>query len=116
MGGPPARLFQQTAYYAAATGRDAYNKPTFGTKTAIKVRAEAVRKRMTDQRGEDFVSEHRVYGALNASTGAYVALDLNYWIWPPGVDQTVNENARKVRIVEAFADGGGTERYREVIL
>lgn len=75
----------ETVYVASVTGVDAYGKATYETPRAISARVEPRRMMVRNARGEEAVSNFRIY--------SLVPVLLTDRLWMPGADSAVAEDS-----------------------
>jgi hypothetical protein len=100
--------FVDTVTVAAVTGKDSYGKPSFGAKTAVKARVQAVRKLVRSSTGNESVSSHVIF--------TETAINLTDRVWLPGVDSSNDSLAKVPLTINADHDKAGRVTLYEVTL
>lgn len=103
-----ARILNQTAYVASVTGLDAYGKPTYGTPVARSVRVEARRQATTNARGEEAISNHRLW--------CLEPIALTDRVWLPGASTASAEASNVPLSVNSAGDFAGNRTLYRVEL
>lgn len=103
-----ARVLNQTAYVAAQTGVDSYGKPTYGTPAAKAVRVQQKRTLVTNARGDEVTSSHRLW--------CQEEIALTSRVWLPGVSASTAEPSYLPIAVSSVSDFVGAKTLYAVDL
>lgn len=94
-----ASWMTSTISLASETGKDAYGKPSYETPRQVKARVESTRRIVRNPRGEESVSNHRIY------TLAPVLLTDRIWL--PGASTSSADASNLPLSVQATPDKSG---------
>jgi hypothetical protein len=94
-----ASWMTSTIYLASAAGKDAYGKPSYEAPRAVKARVESTRRLVRNARGEEAMSNHRIY------TLAMVLLTDRVWL--PGASTSSPDASHLPLSVQATPDKTG---------
>ena len=103
-----ASILNQTIYVASVASLDGYGKPTYGTPVARSVRVEARRQAVTTARGEEAVSNHRLW--------CLTEINLTDRVWLPGKNQSVAEESNVPLTVSSCSDFSASRTLYKVEL
>lgn len=103
-----ARILNQTAYVASVTSTDSFGKPTYGPPAARAVRVEQASAMVTNARGDEVASSHRLW--------CLQPIKITDRVWLPGADTSSAEASSLPISVSSVGDFSNTRTlYRAAL-
>lgn len=96
--------FRDTVSVASVTGKSAYGDPTYGAPRTVAARLESARRLVRSGRGDDLVSNHRLF-----TTTPIVLSDR---VWLPGASTAdANASVKPITVESTHDKSGGFSIY-----